>query len=76
MKLKGIEKIAKKIAKKYGTEDCIRLEKLDSKFVRVYTEMPSYEGGDEFTAAVQKELFYHVENEGGACYLVDTTTEQ
>lgn len=81
MRVKEIEKIAKKVSRKYygvRGNDLVRTEKLKYKyglnFVDVYTELTSFEGGFDLIEALEKKG-YRVESQGGCVYRVFTKAE-
>jgi hypothetical protein len=68
---KTIEAITKKISKIYGVENFFKVEKLSNNKFEIRTELPSYEGGQQLSEALQAKFKGWIcENQGGCVYIL------
>lgn len=69
MKIKEVERVAKRVSKKYGVENCYVVTRINRNKILIRTELPSYEGGYELSRKLEKlEQGWICENDGGCVY--------
>jgi len=68
---KIIETITRTISKIYGVEKYFAVTKLSNNKFEIRTELPSYEGGNELSARLEKKFKGWIcENQGGCVYIL------